>query len=98
MKEKIYYTFLGSVILVSYYIYMKPKPSYKNQQTQTYYYDKHDQSCQTDENEQSSFFESIISEHENLDYTEGVFSFSSQLTNSSDNSDIDWKSVSQGLK
>ena len=83
MKENILYTLLGTVLLTSYFIYLKPKPSSKNEETQTNYYKRHDQSSQTDEN---------------FDYTEGVFS--SQLTTSSDNSniDIDWKYVIQGLE
>jgi len=97
MKEKFFYTLLGSVIVASYYLYSNPKSLSKNQETQTPY-DKCDQSVQTYDDENSVFLESTIYEYENIDNSEGVFSFSSQLTTSSDNSDIDWKYVIQGLE
>ena len=97
MKDNILYTLLGTALLTSYLIYLKPKTSCKNQLTQTDC-QYQDQSNQTDDNMQSIIFESTIVQDENVDSTEGVFLVSSQLTNSSDNSEIDWKSVSEGLE
>ena len=47
---------------------------------------------------QSIIFDSTLLQDENADGTDGVFMISSQLTNSSDNSEIDWKSVCEGLE
>ena len=97
MKEKILYTLLGSVLLTSYLLYLKTETSCKNQSTQTDS-DNRDQCNQTDDNVQSIIFDSTLLQDENADGTDGVFMISSQLTNSSDNSEIDWKSVCEGLE
>jgi|TARA_Y100000768_G_scaffold382907_1_gene364075 hypothetical protein len=85
MNEKIIYTFIGGVILVSYYMINMKKTCKKNT------------GIQTDTNEPIDI---IIKNDDKSNYSSGIFYTSKDpnLSKSIDNSDIDWNSVTKEIQ
>lgn len=85
MNEKIIYTFIGGVILVSYYMINMKKTCKKNIGIQT---------------DTSEPIDIITKNDDKSNYSSGIFYTSkvSTLSKSIDNSDIDWNSVTKEIQ
>jgi hypothetical protein len=82
MNEKVIYTFIGGLVLISYYMINMKNSCKKSTGTQT------DTSVSVDMTKKNNG---------KSNYTSGIFSYPTTLSNSIDNSDIDWNSVTDKI-
>ena len=100
---------IGGIVIFSYYAINVNKYSKKNIETQTSMKEttsKQTQKSMKEErcNRVKQFLGSVLygkvekdEKDETVEFTDGVFSYNSSLSNSEDNIDIDWLSVSNSL-